>query len=998
MKNHRSYKKGISIMQRLLLPMILVIVLESVLFAVTLLYGGPYQQAVQNTYAIFDQHTASRRSDVENDMLQRWSNIEALQDAVQQAASSTLKRDGLGYGDLSVDSATTNDIFIQAAPTLLTIMRKNSVTGAFVVFQSNSDKKPALYLRDTDPVSTPADNSDLLLERAPIEVSKSLNIALDSWWSPSLDLGRMQKESVLFFTKPLDTAAANPNMTAGDLCYWSPPFHLSGESDRQVITYSLPLINENGEAYGVVGIELSTDYLRTLLPSEELGFDRNASYVLAISYDDGKTYQPVVNSGFLYSYQLGENSPISIGSALSGETVFSVENPRADGASLTASVQGITLYNTNTPFLNQQWALISLVEEQSLMAFPIQVRNVIIYTLVLSVLLGVLISTLMGRRLTRPISRLAIKVKGSTAMPVSIDKIGVREIDELTGAIESMSQRVAESSAQLSRIIQMSGLPIAAFEHRRDSGQTFFTEGFAELLCLPPDQVDQLLQITDFVGGWDQLPLLLESHSERDGTWVYRADAKGAPRWLRMKVVDAGASVLGVVVDITQEMLEMRRLAHDRDHDPLTGLLNRRAFRSMVETLLEEPEVLGISALMMMDLDNLKYINDTYGHDFGDKYICLAASALTRGTPPQTVVARMAGDEFYAFFHGYNSKQEIRQALEAFHQLMEATPVHLPDDPGFHIRASAGVAWYPDDSLSYEDLVRYADFAMYTSKHTVKGTMREFDIEAYERDHFMLEGKEDLNRLIDNALVDFDFQPIVDSHTGQVFAYEALMRSKMDMFRSPREILALARSQSKLYQIERLTMLESMKCFRRQAPSPDCMLFVNSIPNQILNEGDIEEIEENYPEMLGYLVLELTREESLDTEEYARHKLHTVQSWKARVALDDFGASSNGDSTLLDIGPDFVKIDMSIVRNVDSDPNRLQLLQNFINYAHGNNISVVAEGVETLAELRTVIENGADYVQGHLLGKPSATLEQPSQAVVRAITSLHNSHEQMPRG
>lgn len=979
-------------MQRLLLPMLLVIVLESVLFAVTLLYGGPYQQAVHNSYAIFDQHTASRKNDLENEMLQRWSNIEALQTAVDNATASTLARDGLTYDDLSVDSRTTSDIFIQVAPTLITIMRKNSVTGAFVVLQSENETKPALYLRDTDPVSTPADYSDLLLERAPIAVSKSMNIALDSWWSPALDVGTMDAASTSFFTVPMETAAANPGMSAKDLCYWSPPFRLSSDSDRQVITYSLPLMNEAGEAYGVVGVELSVDYLCTLLPAEELGFGRNASYVLATSTNGGRSYDHVADSGFLYSYQLGEGTPVRLDAALSGETVFSVENPRSDSTKLAASIHNFTLYNTNTPFLSQQWALISLVEESSLMAFPIQVRNVIIYTLVLSVLLGALISLLMGRRLTKPISRLAVSVKNSgSQMPLSIGQIGVREIDELTGAIESMSQRVAESSTQLSRIIQMSGMPFAAFEHRRDSGQTYFTEGFAELLCLPPEQASRLYAITDYVNGWSDLPLELESHSEQEGTWVYRANAGGTPRWLRMKVVDDGSSVLGVVVDITQEMLEMRRLAHDRDHDPLTGLLNRRAFRAMVECLLEEPENLGVSALMMMDLDNLKYINDTYGHDFGDKYICLAASALTRGTPAQTIVARMAGDEFYAFFHGYNSKGEIRRALDSFHQLMIDTPVHLPDDPSFHIRASAGVAWYPDDSRQYEDLIRYADFAMYTSKHTVKGTIREFDREAYERDHFMLEGKEDLNRLIDNALVDFDFQPIVDSRTGRVFAYEALMRSRMEMFRSPREILALARSQSKLYQIERLTMFESMKHFLRQSPPRDCMLFVNSIPNQILTQADLAEIESNYPEMLGHLVLELTREESLNTEEYAQGKLHTVQSWNAQVALDDFGASSNGDATLLDIGPDFVKIDMSIVRNVDSDPDRLQLLQNFVSYARSHGIAVVAEGVETFAELRTVIENGADYVQGHLLGKPSPTLEEPPEALVRAITALHQN-------
>ena len=249
----------------------------------------------------------------------------------------------------------------------------------------------------------------------------------------------------------------------------------------------------------------------------------------------------------------------------------------------------------------------------------------------------------------------------------------------------------------------------------------------------------------------------------------------------------------------------------------------------------------------------------------------------------------------------------------------------------------------------------------------------------------MLEGREALNRLIEQALVDIDFQPIVDCRTGKVVAYEALMRSRTDMFRNPGEILALARSESKLYQIERLTMFQALKSFAAQNPAPGTLLFINSIPNQLLGAEDVALLEQQYPQLLSQVVLELTREEGLDIPKYHEGKLKTIRSWQAKVALDDYGASINGDATLVDIGPDFIKIDMSIIRNVDTDANRLQIMRNFIEYAHDHGIAVVAQGVETLAELQTLRENGMDYVQGHLLGRPSGRLEQAAAGIVECL-------------
>lgn len=971
----------ISMMQRLLVPMVLVILLETGILTGVMLFGGPFQRMVDNAYSALDKQVASRQRDLGNDMNQRWTSLESLLSYVNTTTKENLAQADLGYGDLTVDSPVTDAILTELAPSLISSMRKNGVTGVFVLFESGQANKPGLYFRDADPTATPADNSDILVERAPTGVVNHLELALDSWWNPTFDFTTLTAESQEFFNAPMEAVRQNPGVRPGNLCYWSPPFRLSSSTDREVITYSVPLLNEQGQPYGVAGVEISTNYLRTLLPYEELGLERNASYLLAMSQDGGKTYQSAVGSGFLYSYQFGEGRALTIGGEARG-SVYWVSNETTTGSKVVASVHPITLYNSNTPFVGQQWALIGLADEENLMAFPTQVRRIMSITLGVSVLIGLVISALMGRQVTRPISRLAKNLRTNTALPLSIDKINVREIDELTSAIEEMSHQVVESSTRLSRIIQISGISVAAFEHRKATKEIYFTDGFAQLLGIRERELDIFKTGECSPEDWSQLPLQAEISSTADKTWVYRTPDS---RWVRVKISDSEDSQLGVVMDVTQEMQEMRRLEHDRDHDGLTGLLNRRAFQNMVTKLLGQPQRLGTAALVMLDLDNLKYINDTYGHDYGDQYIKLTATALTRGTPVGTVVARMAGDEFFAFFYGYKGIEQVRELIGQFHTAVSNTVLELPDDPDFRIRASMGVAWVPQDSDQYDDLLRFADFAMYTSKHTCKGSVCEFDRLLYEQEHYMLEGREALNKLIEQALVDIDFQPIVDCRTGKVFAYEALMRSRTDMFRNPGEILALARSESKLYQIERLTMFQALKSFAAQNPAPGTLLFINSIPNQLLGAEDVALLEQQYPQLLSQLVLELTREEGLDIPKYHEGKLKTIRSWQAKVALDDYGASINGDATLVDIGPDFIKIDMSIIRNVDTDANRLQIMRNFIEYAHDHGIAVVAQGVETLAELQTLRENGMDYVQGHLLGRPSGRLEQAAAGIVECL-------------
>jgi len=270
-------------------------------------------------------------------------------------------------------------------------------------------------------------------------------------------------------------------------------------------------------------------------------------------------------------------------------------------------------------------------------------------------------------------------------------------------------------------------------------------------------------------------------------------------------------------------------------------------------------------------------------------------------------------------------------------------------------------------------LMRFADFAMYEVKHKAKGSIGEFDQQRYNKDSFLLCGKEELNTFIDEALVRFAFQPIVDAKTGEVFGYEALMRPQLETLKSPMEILRLAQSQSKLYEIERITWFKVMEAFQQHKKVfQDVKLFVNSIPNHILSKEDLEKLEAQYLPDLNHVIVEIIENEQSD-QQITKQKQQMVRRWNSNLALDDFGSGYNSEIALLFLSPKYVKMDRYMIQGIDQDINRQKLVQNLLSYVQERGMKMIAEGVENKAELDILISFGIDYVQGYYLGRPNFT-------------------------
>lgn len=982
-------------MQRLLRPLSLMIVALLVVMVGAIYYGGIMRQIDENALDLLSEQVKNRKSYLENSMVSTWSNVSITVDEINRTVEALRKTNQIDLSRLESDKQSYQAVLRETADDLVSLMRRNSVTGAYIVLSVGEidldapEDKKGLYLRDLDPASNASvTNSDLLLKRGPVELVSELGITTDSDWQPQYPFAN--NGYGLSFYKTYHAAWVHPEIGWSDLGYWSEPYQMPGDS-REAISYTVPLRLGDGTLYGVLGIEQTIEHLVKQLPSGELIDGANGSYVLGVT-EDGTHFKRVLVSGTFQAQQAGNKDEIELTRVPDGaDNVFQVDTDTY------GCVEYLSLYNSNTPFSGQHWALIGIADEKDVFSFSRSLRWTFVLLSGVLLLFGLTVVCGVSFKLAKPIAALSADLEQADRdKPLEFRRTGIEEIDRLTGELESLSQDVFSASQKFAGILRMASVRMAGFEINKKTGSVFVTDGFFELFNLPPMMVSltspvfrRLLETRqDCMISHESIPPSTEE-------CTYRVVLDGHKAYVRLRCVESDDRVIGLAEDVTAQTLERQKIEHERDHDALTGLLGRRAFeRRMHELFNGRSKELRVAALLMLDLDNLKYVNDTYGHDSGDRYICSLAAALSKGTPAGTLLSRQSGDEMFVFFYGYDSEQKVRNLIRDLKRELDKQRIRLPDGSLFPVSASGGIAWYPKDSTQLERLFRYADFAMYEVKRNGKGDLGDFDMDSYRSATRLQRCREEFALLISQERIFYKWQPIVDTKTGKVFAYEGLMRSDLETLQSPKDILEVAESESQLNWIERMTLFKAMESYvdnRERGLMPgDCRIFLNSIPNQMMTAEETKRFEALYGKYLDQVVIEITEGERVRAATIER-KRERIDGWGAKVALDDYGSGYNSEIVLLALSPHYVKIDMSIVRDIDTDRDKQKLVQNLISYANERRIELVAEGIETRAELETIVRMGVCYVQGYLIARPGQIPPPVPDEIAQLMREI-NSH------
>lgn len=688
------------------------VTLQSCLLLGTFLAGGVLTSSRDYATQVFTEKVANRLQSLQNDMANRWSRLD----------ETAAKLAALPFVD-APDKATQDDLrtfWQQACPLLLQLMRSAGVTDSFIVL-SNSDGSTsqtslhkALYLRKTDPMQ---DDSDTNILIGSPHLSLDQGIYFSPSWRPDLTLTPENRD---FFDKPLSLTGTDikPSLMA----YWGRPVSVT-ENSARAITYSMPLMDKNGVVRGILGVGMLTAYFDTLLPAHELGLD-GLGYMLTAKSADSTDLFPLIYGRLRQQELFPADKPIQLIQKNSVQNIFQAvpTTSRPDSDTIAACILPLHTYAAQTPFSSDAWQLVGFINENSLYAFPMQIRQILTASLATSLMLGGILAVLFSRRITTPIVNLARSVENNrNGELVSLPRTGMLEIDRLTTAMENANRNMINTTARLMHIADMANVPFGAFELKPAMSQVFATKRLRHLLLLSSAAAAELYaNIPAFM---EHLRLIMAS-PEPEEEAVYKISDE-PEHWVKIHLTTEHGDILGLVSDATDNMRQKRRIRHERDYDPLTGLCSHTFFRQQVSTLIELHSMLDLAAIIILDLDSFKAITAEYGQECGDAYLDEFSRHLGEFSGIHSILGRRSGNEFFVFAFRIPQRESLRAIVQQFYDRLSTAPFTFPDGTTRIISVSMGLAWFNENS-DFEALLRTADTALNEAKSVAPGMMREF--------------------------------------------------------------------------------------------------------------------------------------------------------------------------------------------------------------------------------------------------------------------------------
>lgn len=990
-------------LMRLLIPMLFLILFQLATFFSVLTIGGEFSFIKKYAYDTLTEKTRNRTSYIEKELCQKITFVHESAKKINDVVRNKLNEKNMDISKLKTDKDLNREIMEASVDDIIYLLRRSLANDVYIVFETGDlysdsmspDAKSSMYLRDLDP-STDSGYKDLLMEVGYSSISKDFGIILDSGWKARLEADPDDVQNYDFYYRTMENAQQNNTFPIERLGYWSGFSNINRNSVGSM-KYTVPLIADDGTVYGVIGIGLTEKNILVNLPPNDF-VNESACYVLCNGNDNSDIFNICMHSGASFNRLMGSQETLRPDEQLD-EDIYSF--PLESDISAVGNIQIMNLYNSESVYAEDQWALISVAEKSDVLFVFTNLIKMLVISALISVATSIIVIAISCGNVVKPLSAVikTMNSKREYNEAIRFQSTKIYELDKLTDAITQLQVNVQNFSSQVSKMIRIADVGLCTFMYDSMDDSVFVGQSMLKLLNLSVEYEEDIvisrqLFLENIIAD-ETKQIITECLSGKSGeTETSFSKEYSIPQedgnliWMRLSVVCSANKTIGVLQDITNTVLEKQRIEYERDYDSTTGLLNRHAYYHRVNDLFGHPEKLGVSAIVMLDLDNLKYVNDTYGHDFGDDYIKTAATVLKGFHKYGGIVSRLSGDEFNICLSGFSSKEEVRKVISEIREQLLNSYCLLSDGTHYKIRASAGIAWYPEDSTSSELLMKYADFAMYTIKHTTKGEIAEFDMNAYAKDSVLITGIEEMNKIIDECRIRYAFHSIISAKDGQIYGYEALMRPQSAILHSPSELLRIAKTGAKLYEIERLTWFEALRAFRKQRDAgnipENAYIFVNTISNSVLEQSDIEIIERENGSLLSKVVMEIIESEDVN-EECNVQKLNSIQKWNARLALDDFGTGYNSDYALITMHPDIIKIDRSIISGCDKDISRRTIIGNLVKLANTKNIKVLAEGVETEGELRTVIEIGVDLLQGYFINRPVFEPQPIEQEVIDKI-------------
>ena len=423
----------------------------------------------------------------------------------------------------------------------------------------------------------------------------------------------------------------------------------------------------------------------------------------------------------------------------------------------------------------------------------------------------------------------------------------------------------------------------------------------------------------------------------------------------------AAFGVLGMLITIVLTVLLHRQhtaLEGLAEIDSLTGLTNHRGFQQTLRSELSQAASRRDNvALVVLDLDDFKAINERHGHPFGDGVLQGVGAELRKSVGGEDTAARTGGEEFALVLPGTDADAALEIAERVRIAIAQLAPA------GSEVTCSAGVAVYPVDADSATSLLQLAEGALYWAKRSGKARIRRFD-----PDHVRLSGdapqRSEIERILRDAAIEPVFQPVASLTTGRLLGYEALARFPDSPGRPPSTWFAQANACGLGPQLEAAAIQAALEVPGRP---PGTHLAVNVSPSALSTDV----VRSVLPDDLSGLVIELTEHEVYVGDSLLADSLADLRERGARIAIDDAGAGYAGLKQVMWVRPDIVKLDLDLTRAIHSDPVRIALVESLVRFARRVGATVCAEGIEKHDDIEVLADLDVPWGQGYALGRPA---------------------------
>ncbi|MFK0089290.1 putative bifunctional diguanylate cyclase/phosphodiesterase [Pseudomonas sp. NPDC090755] len=424
---------------------------------------------------------------------------------------------------------------------------------------------------------------------------------------------------------------------------------------------------------------------------------------------------------------------------------------------------------------------------------------------------------------------------------------------------------------------------------------------------------------------------------------------------------------------LDQARVSLQQAAH---YDALTNLINRRGFNQVfAERLVEQSSNEGMLAVMFLDIDHFKRINDSLGHDAGDELLKVIAGYIKAATRSQDVVARFGGDEF-CILTALHSREEARHLAQRIMQKMKE-PIDLAGRR-MVMTTSIGISIFPDDGRSCEELLKNADLALYQSKGCGRNSLNFFNTTLKTRATLELQLEEELRiALLEERGLRIHYQPIFDLHTGQVAKLEALVRWEHPQhgLLSPDRFIGIAEANGLITDLDLWVLRHACQDLAQLSRhGHDGLRVTVNCSALTLGREELAREVEDALQQAGLspqqLELEVTENALMGNIHSTIALLKDIRALGVSLSIDDFGTGYSSLAYLKRLPLDTLKIDRSFIQDVPRSPQDMEIVQAIIIMAHTLHLQVITEGVETLDQYQFLAQQGCDFAQGYLLSRP----------------------------